>query len=602
MSISLIVNGQTFEYPENGDTDWGADATEWANAVTSGMLQKSGGSFTLTSEVDFGATYGLKLSYIKSQSVSPSSAGILRLGNNESIGWRNQANSGDLLLKLNTSNRLELDGVNIPTISSTDTLTNKSISGATNTITNVSLTSGITGVLPIANGGTNNSSVLTAGSVLFSNGTQVSQDNAGFFYDISTSRLGINQSSPTNKLHVKDNSSTPVISERNSVSTSFISNFRLYNSDTTANNWSGLSFIGLDSGAVERGFGGIGTQMVSHTAGAIQGDLVFYTGFNTSDFTEKLRIKGDGNIILPTITASRALTTGGSSEISPSATTGTQLGYLSSSTGTTGTNKIVFDTSPTLVTPVLGVATATSINGTSIPSSVTLTKTSDNLSVFAATTSAQLAGVISDETGSGSLVFATSPTLATPTFTTSITGPLNIGGTTTTSTLTLQSTSGVGASGADIILKVGNNGATEAARILNNGRVGIGTAAPSGLLHVSGGRSFFTGNSETFSLGVSYSNGNGIYYLGASNSATPDLIFSQAGGSEKMRLTNAGSLVLGTGALATTATDGFMYIPSCAGAPTGVPTTQTGTVAQVYDTTNNKLYIYNGAWKSVTLA
>jgi hypothetical protein len=40
--------------------------------------------------------------------------------------------------------------------------------------------------------------------------------------------------------------------------------------------------------------------------------------------------------------------------------------------------------------------------------------TTNNLSVLAATTSAQLAGVISDETGSGALVFATSPTLVTP--------------------------------------------------------------------------------------------------------------------------------------------------------------------------------------------
>lgn len=38
----------------------------------------------------------------------------------------------------------------------------------------------------------------------------------------------------------------------------------------------------------------------------------------------------------------------------------------------------------------------------------------DNLSVFASTTSDQLRGVISDETGTGSLVFATSPTLVTP--------------------------------------------------------------------------------------------------------------------------------------------------------------------------------------------
>lgn len=40
--------------------------------------------------------------------------------------------------------------------------------------------------------------------------------------------------------------------------------------------------------------------------------------------------------------------------------------------------------------------------------------TTGNLSQFAATTSAQLSSIISDETGSGSLVFATSPTLVTP--------------------------------------------------------------------------------------------------------------------------------------------------------------------------------------------
>ena len=37
-----------------------------------------------------------------------------------------------------------------------------------------------------------------------------------------------------------------------------------------------------------------------------------------------------------------------------------------------------------------------------------------NLRQFAATTSAELAAVISNETGSGALVFATSPTLTTP--------------------------------------------------------------------------------------------------------------------------------------------------------------------------------------------
>jgi hypothetical protein len=85
---------------------------------------------------------------------------------------------------------------------------------------------------------------------------------------------------------------------------------------------------------------------------------------------------------------------------------------IASQTGTGST--FVVQNTPTLTTPVLGVATATSINGTTIPSTKTLVVTTDKLSTLAATTSAELAGVISDETGSGSLVFATSPTLVTP--------------------------------------------------------------------------------------------------------------------------------------------------------------------------------------------
>jgi hypothetical protein len=50
--------------------------------------------------------------------------------------------------------------------------------------------------------------------------------------------------------------------------------------------------------------------------------------------------------------------------------------------------------------------------------------TSNTLAQFAATTSLQLKGVISDETGSGSLVFATSPTLVTPILGTPTSGTL----------------------------------------------------------------------------------------------------------------------------------------------------------------------------------
>ena len=60
-----------------------------------------------------------------------------------------------------------------------------------------------------------------------------------------------------------------------------------------------------------------------------------------------------------------------------------------------------------------------------------------------------------------------------------------------------------------------------------------------------------------------------------------------------------GNIAFGNAALATSATKGYVMIPTSAGAPTGVPADiPTGQVALHYDSTNNKIYVYNGAWKS----
>ena len=45
----------------------------------------------------------------------------------------------------------------------------------------------------------------------------------------------------------------------------------------------------------------------------------------------------------------------------------------------------------------------------------------------------------------------------------------------------------------------------------------------------------------------------------------------------------------------------YFYIPSRSGAPTATPETRSGFVPMVYDTANNKLYVYNGAWKATSL-
>jgi hypothetical protein len=73
----------------------------------------------------------------------------------------------------------------------------------------------------------------------------------------------------------------------------------------------------------------------------------------------------------------------------------------------------------------------------------------------------------------------------------------------------------------------------------------------------------------------------------------------QTNATERARITAVGNVVAGGSvALATTATDGFLYVPTCAGTPTGTPTGITGMAPIVVNTTNNKLYFYSGgAWR-----
>jgi hypothetical protein len=78
-------------------------------------------------------------------------------------------------------------------------------------------------------------------------------------------------------------------------------------------------------------------------------------------------------------------------------------------------NTIIGATTPAAATvTTLTSNSTTTLNGTTIPASKTLVVTTDKLSALALTTSSELAGVISDETGSGALVFANTPTLVSP--------------------------------------------------------------------------------------------------------------------------------------------------------------------------------------------
>ncbi|MBI2355862.1 MAG: hypothetical protein HYV13_01480, partial [Candidatus Doudnabacteria bacterium] len=88
---------------------------------------------------------------------------------------------------------------------------------------------------------------------------------------------------------------------------------------------------------------------------------------------------------------------------------------VNGNTITTGTGTLTLGAGKTLTASNTLTLTGTDASSIAFGTGGTVAYTSNNLSVFAATTSAQLAGIISDETGSGALVFATSPTLVTPT-------------------------------------------------------------------------------------------------------------------------------------------------------------------------------------------
>jgi hypothetical protein len=82
----------------------------------------------------------------------------------------------------------------------------------------------------------------------------------------------------------------------------------------------------------------------------------------------------------------------------------------------TGSGNNVLSTSPTLVTPILGTPTsATLTNATGLPISTGVSGLGAGIATFLATpSSANLASAVTDETGTGNLVFTNSPTLVTP--------------------------------------------------------------------------------------------------------------------------------------------------------------------------------------------
>lgn len=159
-----------------------------------------------------------------------------------------------------------------------------------------------------------------------------------------------------------------------------------------------------------------------------------------------------------------------------------------------------------------------------------------------------------------------------------------------------SATGGVGVQAGSITVSAGTNNST-----------GVGGTA-----------SFYGGNSLTSAGGsIIVSSGTGATYGGDAS------IIAQDGGDLLLNPVN-GNLIIRKGvvggagyvlkidsnknvifnatdgALATNATNGFLYIPSTAGTPNGVPAvSSTGSVPFIIDTAANKIWGYNSGWVSL---
>jgi len=114
-------------------------------------------------------------------------------------------NHGKIFVKVQNGYELdELHDVEARYPTSGQTITYNSASGTwQNSL--LSLTAGVTGVLPVTNGGTNASSLGTSGNFLYFNGSGVQGQNILLY---NPTGIGINNSAPSGALHVKTSSGT----------------------------------------------------------------------------------------------------------------------------------------------------------------------------------------------------------------------------------------------------------------------------------------------------------------------------------------------------------------------------------------------------------
>ena len=467
----------------------------------------------------------------------------------------NVGHATDTTITRSAAGMIAVEGVVVPTISSTDTLTNKTLTSPVLTTPNLGTPSTLVGTNI-----TGTASGLTAGNVTTNANLTGVVTSVGNATAIADSALSIAKTSGLQSaLDLKAPLASPTFTGTVTVPTP--SNA----TDAVTKAYADAITQSLD---IKQSVRVASTANITIASALINGSTIDGVVVATGDrvLLKDQTAGAENGIYL--VVASGAATRSTDADVSADVTSGmyvfvsegtvsADMGYVLTTNDpiTLGTTQLTFTQFSGASQITAGTGITKTGNTLAVDTTVVPVKT-DNLSVFGATTSAQLAGVISDETGTGSLVFNTSPA-----FTTGLSTPAI---TTASGALTVTP-----AAGSNLNLNLSTTGDfavnTDDLYVdTSTGNVGVGTTSPDTRLVVGLDT---TGQSNYITIGKGWDTSSGLLWgrggvidTRIESNETEDLVFSineqnlastidfifKGNNTEILRISNTGNVGIGT--------------------------------------------------------